>query len=72
MRLAKLRPLTGRFLSSSGDTLTPSFADVVSMTVASADHGDRLGDVGDAERQIERLDVAGADARRRRGSARSR
>ena len=60
MRLAKFRPLTGRFSISSGDTLTPIFADVVSMTVTSA-NGDRLGDVGDGEREVQRLDVADAD-----------
>ena len=35
MRLAKLRPLTGRLAISSGVTLTPILADDVSMTVAS-------------------------------------
>jgi hypothetical protein len=32
IRLAKFRPLTGRFSISSGDTFTPTFADVRSST----------------------------------------
>jgi hypothetical protein len=35
IRLAKLRPLTGRFSSSAGDTFTPILADVVSRGDAS-------------------------------------
>src|SRR5688572_11983350 len=37
MRFAKLRPLTGRLWISSGETLTPIFADDRSMTLAEAD-----------------------------------
>ncbi len=64
IRLAKLRPFTGRFSTSSGDTFTPIFADPRSTARTSAATVTFSGDAGDTERAVLGLDLADAETDR--------